>query len=166
MIAQFLTTILLLFLLPQQARPTVHQQSTEAAFNNGDAIREFVLELRRLPADYWSLYYLAFLYEAGGDLDAARERVGAALKIEPRSLEANSLLGKILLKQGEAAEAVAPLEAAIAQNPNDSNTRFLLARAYQQSGRRKDAAREFAEAQRLKDQGIEKERKGAPKPED
>ncbi|HMB29458.1 MAG TPA: tetratricopeptide repeat protein [Blastocatellia bacterium] len=44
---------------------------------------------------------------------------------------------------------MAPLEIAVAQNPNDANLRFQLARAYQQSGRRQDAAREFAEAQRL-----------------
>lgn len=81
-----------------------------------------------------------------------------------RSVEASSLLGKILLKQGKAAEAVAPLEAAIALKPNDSNTRFLLARAYQRAGRRKDAARKFAEAQRLKNQELEKERREAPKP--
>jgi tetratricopeptide (TPR) repeat protein len=132
---------------------------------NHEAIREFGLELRRLPDDFWSLYHLAFSLEAEGQMDQARERLISALKVEPRSVEANSLLGKILLKQGKAAEAVAPLEAAVAQNPNDSNTRFLLARAYQQSGRRKDAAREFAEAQQLKDQGIEKERSGRPKPE-
>jgi cytochrome c-type biogenesis protein CcmH/NrfG len=59
---------------------------------------------------------------------------------------------------------VPPLETAVAQNPNDANLRFQLARAYQQSGRGQDAAREFAEARRLKDQGIEKERKGAAKP--
>jgi Flp pilus assembly protein TadD len=59
---------------------------------------------------------------------------------------------------------VQPLETAVTQSPNDANLRFQLARAYQQSGRRQDANREFAEAQRLKDQGIEKERKGATKP--
>jgi Flp pilus assembly protein TadD len=131
---------------------------------NQEAIGQFESELRRMPRDYWSLYYLAFLLEAEGRLDQARERLAAAVEVEPRSVEANSLLGKILLKQGKAADAVAPLEAAIALKPNDSNTRFLLARAYQQAGRREDAAREFAEAQRLKNQGLEKERREAPKP--
>ncbi|HKX26198.1 MAG TPA: tetratricopeptide repeat protein [Blastocatellia bacterium] len=134
------------------------------AGQNGDAIREFEKELQNLPEDFFSLYYLALSLEAEGRLDQARERLKAALKIDPRSPEANSLLGKILLKQGDAATAIGPLEAAVAQNPSDSKTRFQLARAYQQAGRRKDAAREFAEVQRLKDQGIEKERSGLAKP--
>jgi len=131
---------------------------------NQEAIRAFERELKQLPRDYWTLYYLAFLHEAEGRLDAALEKARLALTLQPRSAEAGALLGKTLLKQGKAAEAVPPLEIAVAQNPNDSNLRFQLARAYQQSGRRQDAAREFAEAQRLKDQGIEKERKGATKP--
>ena len=128
---------------------------------NQEAIRVFERELQRLPRDYWTLYYLAFVHEAEGQLDAARERVLLALTLQPRSADANALLGKVLLKQSKAAEAVPPLENAVAQNPKDSNIRFQLGRAYQQCGRRKDAAREFTEAQRLKDQGIERERKGA-----
>jgi tetratricopeptide (TPR) repeat protein len=134
------------------------------AGRNQEAIRAFERELKRMPRDYWTLYYLAFLHDAEGQLDAARERAQLALALQPRSADAGALLGKVLLKQGKAAEAVPPLETAVAQNPNDANLRFQLARAYQQSGRRQDAAREFAEAQRLKDRGIEKERKGATKP--
>jgi tetratricopeptide (TPR) repeat protein len=128
---------------------------------NQEAISAFERELKRLPRDYWTLYYLAFLHDAEGQLDAARERARLALALQPLSADAGALLGKVLLKQGKAAEAVKPLEIAVAQNPNDSNLHFQLARAYQQSGRRQDAARAFAEAQRLKDRGIEKERKGA-----
>jgi tetratricopeptide (TPR) repeat protein len=131
---------------------------------NPEAIRAFERELQHLPRDYWTLYYLAFLHEAEGQFDAARERVQLALTLQPRSADANTLLGKVLLKQGKSADAVPPLELAVAQNPKDSNLRFQLARAYQLSGRRQEAAREFAEVQRLKDQGIEKERKGAEKP--
>lgn len=130
-----------------------------------EAVSSFEQELRRLPRDFWTLYYLAYLDEAEGRLDTAGERLKTALKVEPQSAEANALLGKILLRQGQAAAAVAPLEIAVTQNPGDSNTRFLLARAYQQSGRSKDAAREFAEVQRLKNQGIEKERSGLGKPD-
>jgi tetratricopeptide (TPR) repeat protein len=132
---------------------------------HGEAALAFEKELAKLPRDFWTLYYLAYLREAEGQLNSAREKLKAALAVEPRSVEANALLGKILLRQNKAAEAVAPLEVAVAEKPGDSNTRFLLARAYQQSGRRADAAREFAEVQRLKNQGIEKERRGAQKPE-
>ena len=128
------------------------------AGRNTDAFREFETQLKDMPGDFWTIYYLAFILEAEGKLDPAREKLDLALKREPRSLECNSLLGKILLKQGKPEAAVAPLEIAVAQNPDDSNIRFQLARAYQQSGRKQDAAREFAEVQRLKDRGIEKEK--------
>jgi tetratricopeptide (TPR) repeat protein len=131
---------------------------------NADAIRAFTRERQRLPRDYWTLYYLAFLYDAESQFDFAREAAQLALAQQPRSADANALLGKVLLKLGKAAEAIPPLELAVAQNPAEANLRFQLARAYQQSGRRQEAAREFAEVQRLKDQGIEKERKGG-KPE-
>jgi tetratricopeptide (TPR) repeat protein len=128
--------------------------------HNADAIRAFTRERQRLPRDYWTLYYLAFLYDAENQLEPAREAAQLALAQQPRSADANALLGKVLLKLGKAIEAISPLELAVAQNPAEANLRFQLARAYQQSGRRQDAAREFAEVQRLKDQGIEKERKG------
>lgn len=127
---------------------------------NADAIRAFTRERQRLPRDYWTLYYLAFLYDAESQLEPARAAAQLALAQQPRSADANALLGKVLLKLGKAVEAIPPLELAVAQNPAEANLRFQLARAYQQSGRRQDAAREFAEVQRLKDQGIEKERKG------
>jgi tetratricopeptide (TPR) repeat protein len=42
------------------------------AGRNQEALRAFDRELRRLPRDYWTLYYLAFLSDAEGQLDAAR----------------------------------------------------------------------------------------------
>jgi tetratricopeptide (TPR) repeat protein len=128
-----------------------------------EALACFERELRLSPQDFSTLYYLAYAHELSGKLDAARARVGEALKLEPQSPEANALLGKVLFKQGKAAEAVAPLESAVAKDPADSEKRYLLARVYQQLGRRKDAAREFAEVQRLKNQVIEHEKTRTPK---
>jgi tetratricopeptide (TPR) repeat protein len=132
--------------------------------HNDEARRAFERELQQLPRDFWTLYYLAYLHEAEGKLDLARERLDRALEVEPRSADANALLGKILMKQGQAARAVAPLEISVAEKPGDPSTRFQLARAYQASGRTADAAREFAEVQRLKDQALERERRGRAKP--
>jgi tetratricopeptide (TPR) repeat protein len=123
-----------------------------------EALACFERELRQSPQDFSTLYYLAYVHESSGKLDVARARVGEALKLEPQSPEANTLLGKVLFKQGKAAEAVAPLESAVAKDPADSEKRYLLARVYQRLGRQKDAAREFAEVQRLKNQAIEQEK--------
>ncbi len=131
---------------------------------NKEAIQAFEQELRRRPQDFPSLFYLAYLHEAEANLEAAQPYLQAALKLEPQSPEANALLGKLLVKQGKVAEALVPLQFAVAKDPQDPDKRYQLARAYQQLGRREDAAREFAEVQRLKAQQLEKDRARTPKP--
>ena len=131
---------------------------------NKEAIACFEKELRRTPRDFSTLYFLAYLHEADGDLDAARARLDLALRQEPQSPEANALLGKILVKQNKPADALAPLESAVAKDPVDPDKRYLLARVYQQLGRREDAAREFAEVQRLKAEQLKADRARTPKP--
>ncbi len=129
-----------------------------------EAIVCFERGLSQTPGDFTTLYYLAYVQELTGKLEPARQRVEEALKLEPQSTEANALLGKILFKQGKAVEAVAPLVIAVAKDPTDSEKRYLLARVYQQLGRRQDAAAEFAEVQRLKTQALEREKKQTAKP--
>jgi len=131
---------------------------------NADALASLKNELSRTPRDFSTLYYVAYLHELQGDIDAAREKLNAALKLDASSPEANSLLGKILLKQNRAAEAIAPLELAVKGDPQDPDKRYLLGRSYQQTGRREDAAREFAEVQRLKAEQLEHDRARTPKP--
>jgi tetratricopeptide (TPR) repeat protein len=129
-----------------------------------DAITCFERELRQTPQDFSTLYYLAYVQELSGKLEDARARIEEALKLEPKSSEANALLAKILFKQGKPAEAVSPLEAALQKDPTDSEKHYLLGRIYQQLGRRKDAAREFAEVQRLKNEALEREKTLKSKP--
>jgi len=131
---------------------------------NKEAVAAFEDEAKRSPQDFPTLYYLADALEKDGDAGAARQRVEAALKLDSQSPEANGLLGKILFKQGKASEAVKPLEFAITKNATDHELRYTLARVYQQLGRREDAAREFAEVQRLKAEQLKKDRANTPKP--
>ncbi|MGI8785702.1 MAG: tetratricopeptide repeat protein [Acidobacteriota bacterium] len=131
---------------------------------NDEAVAAFEKELARAPKDFSSLYYLAYLNETTGDVTAALARLRAALEIEPDSSEGNALLGKMLLKEGKASEAVVPLERAVTKDPNGSEKRYQLARAYQQLGRREDAARQFAEIQRIKKQELEADREKIRKP--
>jgi tetratricopeptide (TPR) repeat protein len=128
------------------------------------AIASFENELARKPRDFWSLYYLAYLHEAENDDGVAARYLDAAMAIEPKSPEVNTLLGKILFKQGKFAEAVLPLERAVAGGEAPSDTHYLLARVYQKLGRRKEAAREFAETERLKGKRLESERTRLLKP--
>jgi tetratricopeptide (TPR) repeat protein len=129
-----------------------------------EAIKAFETEHRRLPQDSSTLYFLALSLEDDGNLKEAQMRVNEALKLDPQSPESNGLSGKILFKQGKTAEAVRPLEFAVAKKPEDAEFRYQLARVYQQLGRSEDAAREFAEVQKLKAKKLESDRARTPKP--
>ena len=128
-----------------------------------DAIVCFERELRRAPDDFFVLYYLGYAQDILGNLDDARGRVEAALRVNPESPEANKLYGKILFRQGQMKAALEPIERVVKQQPFDSETRYLRARIYQRLGRAEDAKREFAEVDLLK----AKERSGGnPRPKD
>lgn len=127
------------------------------------AIASFEEELRRKPNDFWALYHLALTYEAEKNPDAARKPLDAALKLDPRSPEANALRGKMLVKQGRMKEALAPLEIAVTSDKTESETHYLLARVYQSLGRHEDADKEFAIAQKLKVNQVDREKADAGK---
>jgi Tfp pilus assembly protein PilF len=67
-------------------------------------------------------------------------------------------MGTILLKQGHATEAARALEQAIARQPLNSEAHYQLARSYQKAGRKQEAAREFAEVERIKAQERDREK--------
>ncbi|MEP7270932.1 MAG: tetratricopeptide repeat protein [Acidobacteriota bacterium] len=129
-----------------------------------EALTAFQAELSDRPNDFLTLYYVALLNEGQGNLDAAERHLSAAMKLVPDSPDASALLGKILFKRGKASEAIAPLEFSVGKNPTDPDRRYLLARVYQQLGRREDAEREFAEVQRLKANQLKQDRTRTPKP--
>ncbi|HEY2933857.1 MAG TPA: tetratricopeptide repeat protein [Acidobacteriota bacterium] len=131
---------------------------------NRDALAAFSQEIARHPKDFSTLYYLANLHEAEGNLVAAQKEIDAALALDPDSAEASALLGKIRSKAGKPNEALPALESAVARDPNDPEKRYLLARAYQQAGRKEEASKQFAEVQRLKREQLEKDRRAMPKP--
>ncbi len=148
--------------------PRVHFSLGLAHFKlgqNKEAIAAFENEVTRGAKDFSTLYYLAEALADDGNVEVARQRLDAAIKLDPQSPEANGLLGEILFKQGKAGEAVKPLEFAVAKLPTDQERRYLLARVYQQLGRRDDAKREFAEVQRLKAKQLEEDRKKIAKPQ-
>ena len=132
--------------------------------HNKEAIAAFENETRRSLQDAATVYYLALVLEADGNAEAAEQRVRESLKLDPPNPEANALLGKILVKQNKPAEALKPLETAVAKDSTDPEKRYLLARAYQQLGRREDAAREFAAVQKLKAEKLKKDREQTPRP--
>ncbi len=110
----------------------------------------FDRELQKYPQDFGLLYFKAFAQEANGALREARTTVEAALKVESESVEARTLLAKILLKLGEAAAALPHAEFIVRKEASDADKRYLLAKIYQRLQRKEDAAREFSAAETLK----------------
>ncbi len=68
----------------------------------------------------------------------------------PDYADARYLLGKILLSNGAAAEAVDHLERAAQLAPADPNVHYQLGQAYQRLGKSDLAAKEFEMFQQLK----------------
>jgi tetratricopeptide (TPR) repeat protein len=131
---------------------------------NKDALAAFEAERKHQPRDFSTLYYVAYLQEAEGKIEEAKLTLAEALTLQSQSTEANSLLSKILSKQGKEADALGPLEQAVAKDPTDPVKRYQLARLYRQLGRAADANREFAEVQRLKAEQLKNDRSRTPKP--
>ncbi len=117
---------------------------------NKDGLEAFEAEYLRSPKDFTTLYYLALLHEAEGNIEAAKKYVDQALAMQPTSIETITILGKILARQGNNREAALAIEKAIAQDPKDSMKHYLLGKIYRELGRREDSNREFNEARRLK----------------
>jgi Flp pilus assembly protein TadD len=120
------------------------------------------LPSRETATDTPAWYYLADACEKDGDLAEALRHVRQALSLDPQSPESKGLLGRILLRQERPAEAVPTSNLAVAKKPTDQELRYHLARALQKLGRRDDAAREFAEVRRLKEEQLKLDRSKTP----
>ena len=123
------------------------------------ARRAFDDALVRSDRDAAAHVYLGWMDEQDDRLPDARRHAERAVALEGDLAESRGLLGRILLKQGSPGAAVPHLEAAVAAEPRNPASRFLLAQAYQRTGRAAAAAREFAEARRLKEEEVARERK-------
>ena len=115
--------------------------------------------LERSDRDAAAHIYLAWMDEQDDRLSEAARHAEQAVALDGELAESRGLFGRILLKQGSADAAVAHLEVAVALEPRNSSWRFLLGQAYARLGRSEAARREFAEAQRIKEEEVARERK-------
>jgi predicted Zn-dependent protease len=139
--------------------PLVHELLGEIALAQSrqtDAIKEFEQE-RAINPLYGGLYdRLGDAYLRAGEYDKAQQALNRAVLLEPASTGPYILLGKVLLKQRNAAMATMYLERARNMDPNNFMTHSLLGQAYRAAGRTEEAERETAKA-------IELQAAAAPK---
>ena len=114
------------------------------ATSNDEARKEFEQELKLHPQNASAEYFLGELARKSGQLPQAIEHYRNATRLNPGLPEPHFGLGRCLLDSDKAAEAVGPLETAAKLAPDNPTVHFTLAHAYQELGRKDDAAREFA----------------------
>jgi tetratricopeptide (TPR) repeat protein len=114
------------------------------ATSNDEARKEFEQELKIYPQNASAEYHLGELARKNGQLPQAIEHYRNATRLSPGLAEPHFGLGRCLLDSDHAADAVGPLETAARLAPDNPTIHFTLAHAYQQLGRKDDAAREFA----------------------
>jgi tetratricopeptide (TPR) repeat protein len=81
----------------------------------------------------------------------AERLLNKAAELEPNSSGAHYLLGQLALAQGKNARAEVELKRSVALDPSRSEAHFALSSLYRRLNRKDEAAREFAEFQRLKE---------------
>ena len=123
------------------------------------ARQAFNAAVARSARDAAAHIYLAWMDEQDDRLTDARRHAEQAVALEEILAESRGLLGRILIKQGHAELAIPHLEAAVGAEPRNSSWRFLLGQTYQRTGQIGAATREFAEARRLKEEEVARERK-------
>jgi len=130
-----------------------HYELGLALFETGDwpnAAPQFEAAIARAPRWADAQFSLAAVYARIDRVPEAMTHLGTALELNPDHYRANLLRGRILALQGDPAGALPNLEKAVRLEPKSVEAHQFLADAYSQLGQESNAARERAEASRLK----------------
>lgn len=95
-------------------------------------------------------FSLAAIYARTDRLPEALANLDVTLQLDPGHYRANLLRGRILSLQGDSAGALANLEKAATVEPKSVEAHQFLSEAYAKLGQQENAARERAEAERLR----------------
>jgi arylsulfatase A-like enzyme len=127
-------------------------QLSMALLATGDiagAVPELETVVARIPNWERARLLLANVYLQTDRLPEAIKQCEEVLEFDPNHYPTNLLLGRILLLSGDAEAALPRLIKAAALQPEAPEPHTLLSGAYDELGRKTDAARERAEAKRL-----------------
>ena len=104
----------------------------------GGAAQAYAQALQMDPTNVKAIGGLARIYVAQGDLEQAAE-IAALAPADAKDPDLEAVRASLTLAEGAASET-APLEAAVAADPNDLQARFDLAGAYAGQGRHEEAS--------------------------
>jgi tetratricopeptide (TPR) repeat protein len=107
-------------------------------------------ELERLsPMDARGYLGLGEILGKKGELSEALVQLRKAHELNPSGFEANMSLGRILAKAGKVEESIGFLLEAVKESPESPEVHYQFALSLQRAGREAEAAKEFAEVDRL-----------------
>lgn len=132
--------------------PLAHELLGEIALAGNhldEAIAEFEREKTHNPLEASIYDRLGDAYSRSAKYDDAQRSLQEAVLLEPNSTGPYILLGKTMLKKGDPIAAVTYLERAEQMDPANYITHSLLGQAFRGMGRREDASREAATAEKL-----------------
>ncbi|RXH54317.1 hypothetical protein GRAN_4613 [Granulicella sibirica] len=136
----------------QPSLPLAHALLGEIALAGNhldEAIAEFEKERTSNPLEGSVYDRLGDAYSRAARYEEAQHSLQEALLLEPNATGPYILLGKTMLKRGDALGAATYLEHAVQMDPGNYISHSLLGQAYRTMGRKDDASRETATAQRL-----------------
>jgi tetratricopeptide (TPR) repeat protein len=122
------------------------------ATSSDEARQEFQAELEIDPSNAGAEYVLGELARQDRKFSEAIEHFGRATKLDRTFADAFIGLGRSLVADGKASEALAPLETAVKLQPRNAAAHYHLGVVYQRTGRKEDAAKEFAIRKEISDQ--------------
>ncbi len=135
------------------ARLLLSRPNPPAGFQD-QAKKELQEELEIDPSNAGAEYISGELARQMQDLSAAVQHFSKATALDSNFADAFMGLGVSLVAERKYQEAIAPLEKAVQLQPENAAGHYNLATAYARTGRKEDAAREFALQQRIAGQGA------------
>jgi predicted Zn-dependent protease len=105
--------------------------------------------VKEVPGHVDAHIFLIVLYTKANRPDDVIKEAKVVLTIMPDNFGANAALGRALLQTGHPQDAMAPLQKAIAGEPEKPGPHNTLADVYDKLGRPDDAKKERAEGERL-----------------
>jgi len=118
-----------------------------------DARPHFEAAVSQMTSSSMMHFYLALVYQRTSRIPEATTEFQSALQIDPDNFPANLLLGRLLIVQQHATDALPYLAKAAKLRPDSIDVHRFLSDVYRDLGQEAKAQRETDEAERIQQQG-------------